>query len=677
MITTTLAEALWTHGSLFDSALLGAIAASTLATLGLDASKKSLAVLREHVSTAWHDPASNHDLMRALRLAECDAAIMVCELTLRQDYGIASIRLRSFLDSTRAWNNFTKTIGDREAATLLSLRRALLQHRGMVTDASPEQLDQLVGAALADVRQLARAGLESSPPLEFDTFLSDISATYLEHLNTLLDTSLDPPNALPLTFRSRFLTSWLPLLARAFREHLKGSGAARHSFFIDTLCHIDESLEHNAEALSKRLDNQDSTLGEIMQILVDLRGQLDDSRFKRDSRALDTISTKQDDILDRLGALLVHLSFTQPESPRHSQLLNEGDSPSLFQSADPGSATRLGIIENLLTWIAKQFHKVFILDRSRNHPLFESLRRELEPMIPGVHLDLPSGTLDRIGVRHVILRSHSVIELARTVPPAALEGTGHTIGLSAAQDLFDQVLIESNKVPISPRAFVELWDYWDSSGGWGRLDLVDMEPFPSGSPSTASKAKTWTERIQHWRLRVSNNFLMVEGNLDDTHRLCSFWCGYIMGFLSYSLPELWRMIDDLNDADFNAAAIPTYLEAISVEHIEDKDIAQDVFLVTLRDHKHGPSLRHFSSARRLLRYNKLDSVQPMLSLAIVLFLQECGAELTPKLFDEIGFSQSESAALLALSEGRPATPPSSETLPEVLDVVGRLLKTRR
>jgi hypothetical protein len=310
-----------------------------------------------------------------------------------------------------------------------------------------------------------------------------------------------------------------------------------------------------------------------------------------------------------------------------TKVFDVDDMEELRHDFDPPGRERINRIESTLTAIAESFRTVFALD-SRPldvHPIFRELKIRLENIIPGLSLNLEDGILERTGVRHVVLRTESALSLLRHLTPEQRHKAGKDIGIGAANDLVGNMLKERRWVPASPDAFVRLWDFWDSTGGWGKLHLIE-EPALYEALTIASPPRH--EPI--WYIQVENSFLASKDmDMETIHNLSHFWCGYIFGFLDTALPQVTDLMRDLEADQSSKVTLPPFLRVESVIHIKDHNITLDVFGVRFKREVYSEALETLRKAAIFLGQNDCQS-----SMIMIIHALKSASSVNPSLFSE-------------------------------------------
>ena len=245
-------------------------------------------------------------------------------------------------------------------------------------------------------------------------------------------------------------------------------------------------------------------------------------------------------------------------------------------------------IAEVFEGLRKLIEPLFRIDvgQERSHGLFEALHEVLQTVIPGVSLDGDEGILKRTGVRHVILRRETALLLVKSLEDKVkLFDAGREIGEGAAKDLIKNTIEQYKLVPKTAKAFIMLLDYWDRTGGWGRLKVG------------GSKSDEWEILIENNFLHVGEGTNVTQEQLDATHKLCNFWCGYIHGVLNQALPAIRGLMLQYGK-DFSNIEIPATSRVKEVTHKSDNTLMNDTFTVIFEPSRLAEAFKRLSYARR-------------------------------------------------------------------------------
>jgi hypothetical protein len=282
------------------------------------------------------------------------------------------------------------------------------------------------------------------------------------------------------------------------------------------------------------------------------------------------------------------------------KLFDRDDLPVILASFDMGDE-RLNRVNEFLHFVSESFKELFHIDprRPEDHPFTRKVNDKLSSIIPGVALDDAGGVLTRAGISHIILRARTAAVLLRNIPPEKLRGVAEEIGRGAAKDLIDsKVRAPDGLVPKSVEALVDLWAYWDRTGGWGKIQLVSAE-----SPSDEADAGGVDQlHAPEWRLKIDNNFLgFATDTVAQANALSDFWAGYIQGFLGHALPEIEEVMRELHPEQRTQVRIPPYHVVAAVEHEPDQSALRDTFVVTFEKQRLSDSLQALTQAEDALK----------------------------------------------------------------------------
>lgn len=252
-------------------------------------------------------------------------------------------------------------------------------------------------------------------------------------------------------------------------------------------------------------------------------------------------------------------------APAQAYTVFDSDLAGVRDLIDAGSPSSRAQVQGFLGFLAESFQPLFTIDRSSygTHPLLREAGKRLGDLLPEFSLSADDGVISRAGVRHVILRTETVVQLLRLLVPDRadlLENTARQIGAGAARDLVEFVLRGGRFVPSSPKAFVALWNYWDRTGGWGTYTLDSVAD-------------------DSWKITIGRSFLRTA---DPAERLvlAAFWRGYLRGFLNESLPQLSALMLNLPEQQrATQLTMPASAHVSTVEY-EGARGEDDSFFVT-------------------------------------------------------------------------------------------------
>lgn len=163
------------------------------------------------------------------------------------------------------------------------------------------------------------------------------------------------------------------------------------------------------------------------------------------------------------------------------------------------------------------------------------LMTTMEPMLDSVVTNLSTafqdpdqGIMTRCGLDNFSMRTETFValmdslqgELTEAPLDRALYRAGMQAGRTFGSDFCDHVLLQ-NRVTVS--SYIDLlnfWFYYDQTSGWGRSRL--------------------TRALPEIIVAVKNSFLVRQAGRHIPHRYCSFFKGYIDGFLQFTMRRVRR-----------------------------------------------------------------------------------------------------------------------------------------
>ena len=242
----TALQDLLTTGVAFGSQFYGGIIGNLVASVLWEGGKWAVLDKLPNLAILLKQGGSNnnHDLLRALRRAECHTVVSLCDQALREDFGLATESLKDRLTS---WLQQRK---DPESKAVYYIRRVFMRQYNELQSLSVEKLVELHGTAVADVHELLKAGRECFATTSPDQLREHVVGRYVETLDTAVrsflgqagakDADLRPGLAfnlgIPPGLKRRIMQhpqGWWDLLRLAFREELKDDERARTSWELD------------------------------------------------------------------------------------------------------------------------------------------------------------------------------------------------------------------------------------------------------------------------------------------------------------------------------------------------------------------------------------------------------------------------------------------------------------
>jgi len=318
---------------------------------------------------------------------------------------------------------------------------------------------------------------------------------------------------------------------------------------------------------------------------------------------------------DHLAALIAIDLFNLERdiAQNESKIFSFNSWPDIRKQFDRSSDQPIVKIEKeILEFLVANFETLFYIDPEKPdvHPFFRKAREKLGNVIPGISLNEEDGILKRTGVRHVIMRTQTAKLLIKNLPKDKLFEVGVQIGTSAAYDLIENTIKAKMLIPASAEAFVVLWDYWDRTGGWGKLTFVG----PDSDTSSVPKPE--------WHIKVENNFLTGK-EIDETHRLSSFWCGYIQGILNEALPKIEEIMIELDDEERKKVTLPAYHRVADVTH-KSGDNSEDIFYIKFSKMPYSDARQQLTKCQIKMKSGEFGIAMDLCRLALLAAQQELG-----------------------------------------------------
>lgn len=265
------------------------------------------------------DNRNNHDLLRALRRAECQAMVLICDRLLRDDYGLRA----DFLpDQFEIWLR-----RDPELNTLCQIRRAYDRTYKDLASMSVDYLARMHGATVANIPELIKSASECFKVTSAEDARKNLVDQQISFVDQALRVppevasltgGLDPiaPKGLPAKLKSHLEQhpqGWWDMIRLALREELKNNQPAQIAWQMDVLSALPEQLGANYQEFEKKFDAIDAKLDGIWDDLKQLRHDFDGMLGKVDDIQITAhrIEAKVDDITQRLDAVAI-----TPEPPR-------------------------------------------------------------------------------------------------------------------------------------------------------------------------------------------------------------------------------------------------------------------------------------------------------------------------------------------------------------------------
>ncbi|MEX3954576.1 hypothetical protein [Trinickia sp. EG282A] len=291
-------SSLWTDGVCLGSQFFGGVIGNLTANLLWEGGKwiakpvvDRVPELAELLSAGGHD--GNHNLLRALRRAECEALVEMVDGAMLD---CANLRLGDsrVAEMLKTW---VKAHNDEDIATLLRIRRAFQRTGKALHEMSVDELKRMHGMALKDVQGLVRAGSESLSVATAEQMRERVTSEYVTALDRALtrpsrmgslskqDLNLLAKGGLPESLRRRIEAhpgGWWDALRLAFREELKNPAnpEVMKAWELDVQCHLVDQLGSTYGEMSKQLDAIDEANYRQWKDWLDFRDEFD--RFAED-----------------------------------------------------------------------------------------------------------------------------------------------------------------------------------------------------------------------------------------------------------------------------------------------------------------------------------------------------------------------------------------------------------
>ncbi len=275
-------------GYLASKDFLAGMVVEFLGGLGYDLTKSGTGSFSDRLARLWSAGSGfkNHDLMRALRYAECEAMVAVCSTCLLEDYGTERSLLHAFVNGPDPWPHLT----DPEVRQIAAIRSLYRKLADRVPHMDLAELASQTAAQLDDVESLVRSTREIVPRQSAGALRDRMTKTVCDNLRanfrpdriteiqmavgTMLGEppKLDTTALIPEKLWRRIETNWFDLARLAFRETLKDPkfAKARSAFDLDILSKLSDSPGLNLAAIEKLFDQQDERLDEMSHTLKDI-----------------------------------------------------------------------------------------------------------------------------------------------------------------------------------------------------------------------------------------------------------------------------------------------------------------------------------------------------------------------------------------------------------------------
>ncbi|MGB8856872.1 MAG: tetratricopeptide repeat protein [Burkholderiales bacterium] len=231
---------------------------------------------------------SNHDLLRALRRAECRVVVSLCDQTLLDDFGLRTgkgplaERIKARLSERR----------EPDVEALCRIRRSFARTYDELQTLSVDDLVGIHGAAVKDVPSLVQAGNECFEAADLDALRERVVSRQVAALDRavriapyrsgLSDRDERPlaPEGLPQGLKTRLEQhplGWWDLLRLSFREELKdpANERARVAWQLDVQSLLPQQLGANYKEFEQKFTELDKKVSAVWEGLKGLRADFD------------------------------------------------------------------------------------------------------------------------------------------------------------------------------------------------------------------------------------------------------------------------------------------------------------------------------------------------------------------------------------------------------------------
>ncbi|MEJ8845285.1 ATP-binding protein [Variovorax rhizosphaerae] len=290
-------EVLWSSATCFGSAFLGGVignlAASLLWETGKWVGKRSAKALLDKVPElseilSGGGQRPNHDLLRALRRAECAAMSEIIDRCILAHAGIelSEGKIKAFLQLR------TQSLRDPTLDSLCTLRRMFRGLHRRLREMPNDELERLNGGATNDLPGIVRSASECFAADDVETLRRTVVDNFVTTLESAvmgpgrfsgLSKKLEPVlrEGFPTILRDHLYqhpNGWWDYLRTAFREELKdpANERARTAWELDVQSRLQPQLGPNWSELSSRLDVIDASIDREWALLVSLRNEFDE-----------------------------------------------------------------------------------------------------------------------------------------------------------------------------------------------------------------------------------------------------------------------------------------------------------------------------------------------------------------------------------------------------------------
>jgi hypothetical protein len=346
----------------YTAQFLQGILVEFVGSFGYEFSKARLIHLGSKLREVWQsgNGFKNHDLLKALRFAECQAMVAVCEVTLVEDYASYPNPMQALV-----YGPDLSFITDPEVRMVARIRREYLALAQRSAALSPQELESQMAAQVSDIKPLSKAGreiggrelqhemrlrvTEKAREVLIASFKPDLITSMWNHIAGLVTSDWDsrPRTEIPAALWRRFDEHWFDFLCLAFREVLQDRqdsrfGRAREAFDLDVLSGLPDGpqsfdeIETKLNALSRKVDGIYSHLKGLRRLLEDAR-QANRLEHAETQRQFNTLVLQIRDADRKLDSLLDTTQSTQAGVERIES--NQAEIKQLIAELQPRSVS--------------------------------------------------------------------------------------------------------------------------------------------------------------------------------------------------------------------------------------------------------------------------------------------------------------------------------------------------
>lgn len=273
---------------IYSSEFLVGIVQEFVGAIGYDLGKSGLRPLGDRIASIWREGGEfkNHDLLRALRYAECQAVVAVCSTCLLEDYKTYPTLARAFVEGPMPY------LANPEVRQIARIRREYHRLSRKVLGMSQAEIESQMAAQLSDVGRLVSSAREICNVQTADELRERTTRIVREAVVASAEPDLltraqkkignlfkrgnggDTEGVIPPKLLERIERHWFDMFRLSFREVLKDDkfAKARRAFEMDVLSQLSDSSLHNLGAIEAKLDERDKKLDYAVSILKQIEG---------------------------------------------------------------------------------------------------------------------------------------------------------------------------------------------------------------------------------------------------------------------------------------------------------------------------------------------------------------------------------------------------------------------